>query len=167
MRQMTGDNLKAAFAGESQAHMRYLIFADKAEREGFPNVARLFRAVAFAERMHATNHLKALDGVGTTRDNLKEAVGGETFEVEEMYPAYKAAAEAQEEKRAHRSMDWALEAERVHAGMYAAAREAVAGGDDAALGEVFVCGVCGWTVEGEAPDVCPICGAKHEKFVAF
>jgi len=164
---MTGDNLKAAFAGESQAHMRYLIFADKAEREGFPNVARLFRAVAFAERMHATNHLKALDGVGTTRDNLKEAVGGETFEVEEMYPAYKAAAEAQEEKRAHRSMDWALEAERVHAGMYAAAREAVAGGDDAALGEVFVCGVCGWTVEGEAPDVCPICGAKHEKFVAF
>ncbi len=167
MRQMTGDNLKAAFAGESQAHMRYLIFADKAEREGFPNVARLFRAVAFAERMHATNHLKALYGVATTRDNLQEAVGGETFEVEEMYPAYKAAAEAQEEKRAYRAMDWALEAERVHAGMYGAAREAVAGGDDAALGEVFVCGVCGWTVEGEAPDVCPICGTKHERFVKF
>jgi rubrerythrin len=167
MRQMTGDNLKAAFAGESQAHMRYLIFADKAEKEDFPNVARLFRAVAFAERMHATNHLKALDGISTTRDNLHEAIGGETFEVEEMYPAYKAAAEAQEEKRAYRSMDWALEAERVHAGMYAAAREAVAGGDDAVLGEVFVCGVCGWTVEGEAPDVCPVCGAKHERFVTF
>jgi len=167
MRKMTGDNLRAAFAGESQAHMRYLIFADKAEKEGFPNVARLFRAIAFAERMHATNHLKALEGVGETAENLQEAIGGETFEVEEMYPAYKAAAEAQEEGRAHRSMSWALEAERVHAEMYETAHAAVTGGGDVALPDVYVCGVCGWTVEGEAPDVCPICGAKHEKFVKF
>jgi len=167
MRQMTTDNLKASFAGESQAHMRYLIFADRAEKDGFPNIARLFRAVAFAERMHATNHLKALDGVGKTDTNLQEAIGGETFEVEEMYPAYKAAAEAQEETRAHRSMEWALEAEKVHAGMYTTAREAVLGGGDVALGDVYVCGVCGWTVEGAAPDVCPICGAKHDKFVKF
>jgi rubrerythrin len=164
---MTRENLKASFAGESQAHMRYLIYADKAEREGFPNVARLFRAVAYAERVHATNHLKALDEVNKTDENLQEAIAGETFEVEEMYPAYKATAEAQEEKRALRSMDWALEAEKVHAEMYTTAREAVTGGGDMTLADMFVCEVCGWTVEGEAPDVCPICGAKHERFVKF
>lgn len=167
MHHMTRDNLKAAFVGESQAHMRYLIFADKAEKEGFPNVARLFRAVAFAERVHATNHLKALEEIGKTDQNLHEAIQGETFEVEEMYPAYKATAEAQEEKRALRSMDWALEAEKAHAQLYVNAREAVTSSGDVALDEMFVCEVCGWTVEGEAPDTCPICGAKHEKFVKF
>lgn len=167
MHKMTKANLEAAFAGESQAHMRYLIFADKAEKEGLPNVARLFRAVAFAERAHATNHLKALDMVGDSADNLEEAIGGETFEVEEMYPAYAAAAERQEEKKALRSMNWALEAEKVHAGLYTKARQAVLAGGDVELGDMHICDVCGWTVEGEPPDKCPICGAKHDRFKKF
>jgi len=125
MHKMTQANLEAAFAGESQAHMRYLIFANKAEREGLPNVARLFRAISYAEQVHATNHFKALGNLGKTGDNLVAAVGGETYEVEEMYPAFGAVAELQEEKAAVRSNKWALEAEKVHAGMYEMARQAV------------------------------------------
>jgi len=164
MHKMTQANLEAAFAGESQAHMRYLIFADEAEREGFPNVARLFRAISYAEQMHATNHFKALGKVGKTADNLMAAIGGETYEVEEMYPAFQAVAELQEEKAAVRSNKWALEAEKVHAGMYEMARQAVLADRDAEVGEVYICKVCGWTVEGEPPDRCPLCGARHEKF---
>jgi len=164
MSEMTKANLQAAFAGESQAHMRYLIFADRAEQEGLPNVARLFRAVAFAEQVHATNHFRALEMLGKTADNLQEAIGGETFEVNEMYPAYKAVAELQKEKKALRSMDWALQAEKVHAMMYGKAREAALAGKDTELGEIYICEVCGWTVEGEPPDKCPVCGASHKKF---
>ncbi len=167
MRKMTKANLEAAFAGESQAHMRYLAFADKAEEDGLANVARLFRAIALAERVHATNHLKALGGIGVSADNLQEAMNGETFEVEDMYPAYKAVADIQEEKQAFRFMDWALKAEEVHAGMYEKAREAVLAGNDAEVGEVYVCDICGWTVEGAPPDRCPICGAKHDRFRKF
>lgn len=167
MRRMTQTNLEAAFAGESQAHMKYLIFADKAEQEGLANVARLFRAISFAEQVHATNHLKALAHVGGTADNLQAAIGGETYEVEEMYPAFIAVSELQEEKGATRSEKWALEAERVHAGMYEQARQAVIAGRDAQIGDIYICSVCGWTVEGEPPDRCPICGALREKFVKF
>ncbi len=167
MHKMTKSNLEAAFAGESQAHMKYLIFADKAEQEGMTNVARLFRAIAFAEQVHATNHFKALGNLGGTADNLQAAIGGETYEVEEMYPAFIAVSELQEEKAATRAEKWALEAERVHAGMYEQARQAVLAGKDAQVGTVHICSVCGWTVEGDAPDRCPLCGAVREKFVGF
>lgn len=167
MRRMTQTNLEAAFAGESQAHMKYLIFADKAEQEGLANIARLFRAISFAEQVHATNHLKALGNVGGTADNLQAAIGGETYEVEEMYPAFIAVSELQEEKGAIRSEKWAQEAEKVHAGMYEQARQAVTAGRDAQIGDIYICSVCGWTGEGEPPDRCPICGAVREKFVRF
>ena len=167
MHKMTQSNLEAAFAGESQAHMRYLIFADKAERQGFPNVARLFRANAYAEQVHATNHFKALGNLGKTVDNLGAAIGGETYEVEEMYPAVLAVAELQEERAAIRSNTWALEAEKVHAEMYGEAKSAVKDGKDAQVGQVYVCSVCGWTGEGEPPDECPLCKAKKEKFITF
>ncbi len=167
MRKMTKANLESAFAGESQAHMKYLIFAEQAEKEKFPNVARLFRAIAFAEQVHATNHLKVLGGIGQTADNLAAAIGGETYEVEEMYPAFRAVAELQEEKNAVRSTSWALEAEKVHAGMYEKARQAVLSGQDATIGDIYICEVCGWTVEGEAPERCPICGAPRDNFRKF
>ena len=167
MHKMTQANLEAAFAGESQAHMKYLAFAAKAEKEGFSNVSRLFKAVAYAEQVHATNHFKVLDGLGQTAENLAAALGGETYEIEEMYPAFLAVAELQGEKGAIRSNKWAMEAEKVHAEMYGAAKEAVKGGSDAGVGQVYVCSVCGWTGEGEPPDECPLCKAKKEKFVTF
>ena len=167
MGEMTKRFLRDAFAGESQAHVRYLIFAEKAEGEGFPNVARLFRAVAYAELVHAKNHLAELGEVGGTADNLATAIGGETFEVEEMYPAYLEVAELQGESGAKRTMRFALEAEKIHAKLYREAREAVLKGRDAEVGRVFVCPTCGHTVVGEAPDRCPICGCPKEKFVGF
>ena len=167
MHKMTQANLEAAFAGESQAHMKYLAFADKAKKEGFPNVARLFQAIAYAEQVHATNHFKTLKNLGKTAANLEAAIGGETYEVEEMYPAFLAVAELQEEKGAVRSNTWALEAEKVHAEMYGAAKATVEASKDAEVGPVYVCSVCGWTGEGEPPDECPLCKAKKEKFVTF
>jgi rubrerythrin len=167
MRKMTEDNLKAAFAGESQAHLRYLIFADKAEKEGRPNIARLFKAIAYAEQVHATNHYNALAMVRSSGENLQIAIDGETFEVEEMYPAYLAVAEIQKEGGAQRSFHGALEAEKIHAGLYHRARQAVDRGEDLALGDVYICEVCGYTGEGEAPQRCPICNAPRDKFKIF
>ena len=167
MRKMTEENLKAAFAGESQAHLKYLVFAERAEREGLANVARLFRAASFAEQTHATKHLQALQGIGGTADNLAAAIAGETFEVEEMYPAYNAVAELQGETTALRSMQRALEAEKVHAALYTRAKEAAMAGKDAEIGPVVVCQSCGYTAEGEAPDRCPLCGAPRERFSKF
>lgn len=167
MRAMTERNLKDAYAGESQAHMRYLIFADVAEREGFPNVARLFRGIAFAEQAHATNHFRALGSIKKTAQNLQEAINGETFEVDEMYPAYQAVAKLQDEGTAVRSTDWALRAERIHAALYQQAKQAVESGKDAQIGDVYICELCGHTVIGSAPDVCPVCGARHERFKRF
>jgi rubrerythrin len=168
MHAMTRENLQASFAGESQAHVKYLAFADKAEREGKPNIANLFRAVAHAELIHAINHLKELGGIGTTADNLVEAKGGEDFEVAEMYAAYLAVAELQEEKRAARSMNYAMEAEKLHSELYAAARAAVDAGED--IGEVvaWVCPVCGYTVVGDnVPERCPICNSLRKVFKEF
>ncbi len=167
MRKMTESNLQAAFAGESQAHMRYLIFADKAEKEGHANVARLFKAIAFAEQVHATNHFKNLGGIGVTADNLQAAINGENYEVEEMYPAYRAVADLQAEKGAGRSTSWALEAEKVHAELYDQARTAVEGRQDADIGDIYICEVCGWTGTGEPPDRCPLCGAPASRFRQF
>jgi len=167
MREMTKQFLQAAFAGESQAHMKYLIFAEKAEEEGLPNVARLFRAIAYAEFVHAKNHLKELKMMGDTKDNLQTAVDGETFEVQEMYPAYHEVAKLQGEQGAVRSIHYALEAEKIHAGFYAKARQAVLEGRDINIGRVYICPVCGYTAEGEAPERCPICGAPRERFKEF
>jgi rubrerythrin len=167
MHEMTQANLEAAFAGESQAHMKYLIFADRADREGFPEVARLFRAISYAEQVHAANHFKVLGKLDKTAANLGAAIGGETYEVDEMYPAFRAVAAAQDEKAAVRSDTWALEAEKVHADMYGKAKAAVEAGEDTQIGEVYVCAVCGWTGEGKPPDECPLCKAKKEKFVTF
>ena len=167
MRKMTEENLKAAFAGESQAHMKYLAFASRAEKEGFKNVARLFKAISYAEQIHATSHLRVLKGIGKTSANLAAAIGGETFEVDEMYPAYLSVAELQEEKGAQVSMNYALEAEKTHAGLYTEAKEAVDAGDDVEVGDIFICDVCGYTVTEEAPDVCPVCQATKDKFSKF
>lgn len=167
MHQMTKENLKAAFAGESQAHMKYILFADKAEEEGYKNMARLFRAIAFAERVHAANHLQTLNGINLTIENLDVAMEGERFEVNEMYPAYKVVAELQDEKKAVKSINYALEAEKIHEALYAEAKEAAKGGKDIDGRDIFICPVCGHTVLGQAPARCPICGVLGEKFKKF
>ena len=167
MEKTTETNLQAAFAGESQAHIKYLNFADKAEKESLPNVARLFQAASFAEQIHAGNHLRALEGIQGTVANLEGAFGGETFEIEHMYPDYMAVAEKQGEKKALRSMSWALEAEKVHAKLYAEAKQSVEAGKDVATQEIWVCTVCGFTMEGEPPDKCPVCSTPKAKFRKF
>lgn len=167
MRKMTEENLKAAFAGESQAHMRYLIFADKAEDEGLHGIARLFRAIAYAEQVHATNHFKTMGLLGESPSNLDAAIAGETFEVEEMYPAYNAVAELQGEKKAKRSIRFALEAEKIHANLYSKAKKAAEAGKDMAVEKVSICSKCGHTVIGDAPDFCPVCGAKRDEYKVF
>ncbi|HQL64376.1 MAG TPA: rubrerythrin family protein [bacterium] len=167
MKKMTEANLKAAFAGESQAHIKYLIFAQKAEDEGKPNIARLFRAIALAEQVHATNHLKALGEVGDTSENLDAAISGETYEVEEMYPAFDAVAKLQQEKAAEKSIGYAVSAEKVHAGLYTKAKQSIESGKDLDIGKIAICQVCGWTVEGDAPERCPLCNAKKENFKIF
>ncbi|NMC46970.1 MAG: rubrerythrin family protein [Chloroflexi bacterium] len=167
MHDMTKANLEAAFAGESQAHMKYLIFADQAEKDGFPNVARLFRATAYAEQVHATSHFKVLKKLSDTSANLQTGIEGETFEVEEMYPAYHAVAELQEEAGAERSTRWAQEAEKEHAILYTEAKNAVDTTGDIKGEQVYVCSACGWTGVGEPPDNCPICNAKKERFKIF
>ncbi len=167
MREMTKENLKAAFAGESQAHMKYMIFAERAEKEGFKNIARLFTAIAYAELVHARNHLEVLGGVSETGDNLQVAIDGETFEVEEMYPAYRSVAELQNEKGAQRSIHFAEEAEKIHASLYNEAKESVKAGRDIEIGDIYICPVCGYTVIGTAPDRCPVCSVTKDRFRTF
>ena len=167
MRKMTEENVKGAFAGESQAHMKYMAFGEAAEKEKLANVARLFRAASFSEQVHATNHLRVLNGIGKTGENLQAAAQGENFEIIEMYPAYVKVAEDQGEKMAVKYFSFALAAEKVHAGLYKRAKESVDKGQDLGYFPIQVCGVCGFTVEGEAPDKCPVCGSPKEKFVKF
>lgn len=167
MHKMTESNLLAAFAGESQAHMRYMIFAERARKEGFPNIARLFEAIAFAEQVHATNHLRELGLVKGSVENLQEAIDGETHEVLEMYPVYQNTAEFQQEPGAVRSTTYALEAEKIHAVLYGKAKAAAQNGQDLEAGTVQICDVCGHTTIGEAPDKCPVCGAPRKRFRAF
>lgn len=159
----TNDNLKEAFAGESQAHQKYRAFAKKAEKEGLPNIARLFRTAAEAERIHAEGHFNALDCVGSTVDNLKAAIAGETHEYKEMYPPMLAQAEA-ENSKAKRMFSFAVQAEEVHAQLYKKALEAAEKGQDIAE-EAWLCPVCGHIELGEPPETCPICGVKGEKYV--
>ena len=159
----TTENLKEAFAGESQAFQKYTAFAKKAEREGLPNVARLFRLTAQAEQLHAAGHFQALEGVGSTADNLQAAIDGETFETEKMYPPMLKQAE-KEGHKAKRMFKYAVEAEEVHAQLYGKALEAVKEGKDLDT-DFFLCPVCGHIEFGQAPEKCPICGAKGEKYI--
>lgn len=167
MKQMTKANLEAAFAGESQAHMKYSIYAEKAEREGYPHVAKLFRAISYAEKVHASNHLRALEKVHDTASNLLDAAAGENYEVTEMYPAFEAVAKLQEEMSAVRSIQYAVEAEKIHEVMYLSAKDNVTQGKDITASEIYVCPVCGHTVIGEPPDACPVCRLAKNKYIKF
>jgi rubrerythrin len=167
MHPMTEENLKAAFAGESQAHIKYLNFADKAVQDGKANVARLFQAASFSEQVHAGAHLKALSGVNISEENLNAAVNGEGFEVDEMYSAYMIIAQDQDEKGAYKSMMRAREAEKVHRDLYTRAKAAVGAGEDVTLEPIYVCPNCGFTMEGERLDECPLCGWPGGDFKQF
>jgi rubrerythrin len=160
----TRENLQEAFAGESQANRKYLAFANRADKDGFPQVARLFRAAAEAETVHAHAHLRALGGVAGTKENLEDAIAGEGFEFQEMYPKFLREAESEGNKQAVLSFTHALAVEEIHHGLYGGALDAVASGKDLPEDRIFVCSVCGNTVNGEAPDVCPICGAGRKAF---
>ena len=159
------DNLKEAFAGESQANRKYLAFAKKAEEDGFAQVARLFRAAAEAETVHAHAHLRVMDGIKSTAENLEEAIEGEGFEFQQMYPEFLAEAQKEGMKPAEFSFKNALAVEEIHHGLYAKAREAVTAGKDLPTAPIYVCPVCGNTVEGGAPDQCPICNVPGDRFI--
>ncbi len=154
--------LKEAFAGESQANRRYLAFAAKADEEGFPQVARLFRAAAEAETVHAHNHLRALKGIRSTRENLQEAIAGETHEFKKMYPEMIETAKAEGEKEAERSFNYANAVEKIHAALYQKLLDTL--GQAKENYPYYVCPVCGYTAEKEAPGSCPVCGAKGDRF---
>ncbi len=164
---MTAENIGAALAGESQASQKYLAFAAVAAKEGYPNVARLFRAVAYAESTHARNHLSVLGGIGDTAANLKAAWGGETFEIDEMYPAYDAVAQLQGNDSARTSIRYALRAEQDHQAIYDSTLKGVDGKKDLDATAVRVCPICGHTVIGDAPDECPRCGTAGSFFEEF
>lgn len=155
-------NLRDAFAGESQANRKYLAFAKKADKEGFAQAAKLFRAAAEAETVHAHSHLKTLKGINSTAENLKEAIAGETHEFKSMYPEMIAEAKAEENKAALRSFNYANDVEKVHAELYQNALDNL--DNPAEVDCYYVCSVCGFTVADEAPDVCPVCQAKKPAF---
>jgi rubrerythrin len=160
----TTDNLKAAFAGESQANRKYLAFAKKAEEDGFPQVAKLFRAAAEAETIHAHAHLRVLGGVKTTADNLKEAIGGENYEHTSMYPGFIEQAKAEGNKDALRSFSLANEVEKIHERKYISAAEAVGTKKDLPAKKYYICPVCGNIEEDAAPEKCSVCGAPGRSF---
>jgi rubrerythrin len=160
----TQENLQAAFAGESQANRTYLAFATKADAEGRPQIAKLFRAAAAAETVHAHAHLRVMGGVKDTKQNLQAAVEGEGYEFQKMYPAFIKEAEAEGNKAAVNSFSNANAVEAIHYGLYSKALEAIEAGKDLPPAAIHVCGVCGNTVLGEAPDHCPVCGAPKSKF---
>lgn len=161
----TEDNLKEAFAGESQANRKYLAFARKAEEEGFSNMARLFRAIAEAETVHALNHLKIIGEVKSTKENVDAATKGENYENTQIYPKFIEEAKAEGNAEAERSFNYANKVEKIHEGYYKEASEKLASGKDIELTEVIVCPVCGNTFKGDAPDPCPICGTPKAKFM--
>lgn len=181
MNAMTASNLKSAFGGESMAHMRYLQWGEAAKKDGFPNVANLFKAVAYAEAVHAGNHFRELRkevgeasvtagagfGMTTTSENLHGAIEGEDYEIQQMYPAFLAVADIQSEKGSIRSFQFALEAEKTHSALFTQAKEAVDAKSDFDADTVHVCDICGYTLTGELEDDCPICKAKTSMFTTF
>jgi rubrerythrin len=164
MEYKTDGNLQEAFGGESKSNRRYILFAEKADKEGYPQVARLFRAVAEAETVHARNHFNTMDAIGSTKDNLMAASIGEHQEFTSMYPRFIKKAEEERNERAKRTFEYANEVEKVHHGYFEEALEAIKGGQKPEDRVYFVCQVCGNTVTGEAPERCPICGAPRSEF---
>lgn len=178
---MTSDFLHSAYGGESMAHMRYLIWSQMAEKEGFKNIGTLFHGIAFAEFVHAGNHFRVLGeqtgdatvtaggvfGTGTTVENLQGAINGELHEVEQMYPVYLHTAEFQNETGAQKSFHYALEVEKIHAQLFKQAQDCAREGKDIQFKSVSVCPICGHTILDGAPDKCPICGAKKELYKVF
>ncbi len=160
----TNENVQYAFAGESQANRKYLFFADKAEEEGHKQAARLFRAAAEAETVHARNHLRVMQGIKSTKDNLAAAISGEHHEFTQMYPGFIKEADAEGQTQAKRSFDMANQVEKIHHGLFQAALDNLNKGKAVDDKPFFVCQVCGNTVEGSAPDKCPICGASAKMF---
>ena len=160
----TEKDLLAAFAGESQANRKYLAYAKHAEKEGFPQIARVFRAVAAAETVHAHNHFRVYGGVKSLMENIKDAINGEHYEFSEMYPEFIKDAQEEGNKQAEQTFHFANEVEKIHHELYSKALEAAENGEDLPEKKLFVCPVCGYTVEDEAPDKCPICGAKGNTF---
>jgi rubrerythrin len=161
----TDENLKAAFAGESQANRMYLAFAKKAEEEGYPQIAMLFKAAAQSETVHALNHLQVMGHVKSTVDNLGTAVSGETYEFKKMYPDFIEDANKEGNKKAQVSFDYANKVEQTHAALYQKALDALKNKQQPAMAQYWVCPVCGNTFENSAPDFCPICATKKEKFM--
>lgn len=160
----TSENLESAFAGESQANRKYLFFAEEAEQQGHKQIARLFRAAAEAETVHARNHLRVMEGIRSTRDNLAAAISGEGHEFTEMYPAFIKQAEAESKDKAKDSFDLANKVERIHHGLFNAALGMLQKDQTAEEKPFFVCQYCGNTVEGEAPERCPVCGRPKSMF---
>jgi rubrerythrin len=161
----TEENLKAAFAGESQANRMYLAFAKKAEEEGLTQVAKLFKAAAEAETVHALNHLNVMGQVKSTAENLGTAVSGETYEFKSMYPQFIEDAKSEGNKKALQSFDYANKVEQIHAALYQKALEALKSNKELPKVDMYVCPVCGNTFEGRTPAMCPICATKKEKFI--
>ncbi|WP_286905125.1 rubrerythrin family protein [Clostridium sp. UBA1652] len=178
---MTADFLRSAYGGESMAHMRYLIWGDAAEKDGYPNIARLFKAVAYAEWAHAKNHFNVLKNqvgdntvaagavFGETNivDNLQGAIDGELHEVEQMYPVYLETAKFQDEKDAQRAFHYALEAEKIHADLFQKAQDKAKEGKDIEADTIYICPVCGFTEIGDNIEKCPVCGVSKDRFKAF
>jgi len=161
----TIENLLAAFAGESQANRKYLAFAKKADEEGYPQIAKLFRGAAEAETVHAHAHLKAMDGIKSTEENLKTAIEGEAYEFNDMYPDFLKVAEQEDHKKAIASFKFALAVEKVHHELYQKALESFKNGKDLPKEEIYICPICGDTFVGDHPDKCPVCSAPSNKFV--
>lgn len=160
----TKDNLQFAFAGESQANRKYLFFAEKAEKEGYKQIAKLFRAAADAETVHARNHLKVMQGIKSTKENLLAAKGGENYEFTEMYPKFIGQAKVEGEDKARDSFDLANKVEQIHHGLFDTALSKIEKGEAIEENPIYVCQVCGNTVEGVAHERCPICGASRRMF---
>jgi len=158
------DGLKSAFAGESQANRKYLAFAKKAEQEGLPGVARVFHAAAAAETVHAHNHLRALGGIKSTLENLKEAIEGEFYEFTTMYPEFIDSAKSEGSTNAERTFNYANEVEKIHHELYKKALDLVKKGKDLEVQDMYVCSVCGYTHEGEPPETCPVCNSPKKVF---
>lgn len=160
----TEEGLKTAFAGESQANRKYIAFAEKADKEGFPQIARIFRANAAAETIHALNHLKVLGGIKSTKENVQAAVEGELYEFTKMYPDFINSAKEEGNEDAERTFHSAMEAEKIHHKLYTAALEAVSSGKDLDKEDIYLCPVCGYTHEGTPPEKCPICNTAKKLF---
>jgi len=158
------DNLKTAFAGESQANRKYLAFAEKADKEGFPQIAKLFRAAAEAETVHAHNHLRVLGGIKSTEENVQAAIEGEHHEFTKMYPEFIEDAKQDGNSGAERTFNYANDVEKIHHELYEGAAAALKDGKDLKKQDIYLCPVCGYTHEGDPPDICPVCGTAKKMF---